>query len=476
MVFSSPIFLFAFLPLALALYFVVPKRMRNVVLLVESLIFYIWGSGALVVVLLASVAVNYVTGSVVERGVTTGKKNLVRAGVTIAVITNLAVLGYFKYANWIVAQLNEIGEALGIGTIAWTNVILPIGISFYTFQSMSYTIDISRKRVKHLSNPIDFAVYVALFPQLIAGPIVRYHEIAAQLKSRVLSSEGFAEGAVRFIHGLAKKVIIADNVAAVADVAFRVGGEGLSLHQAWLGIVAYTLQIYFDFSGYSDMAIGLGKMMGFTFPENFKHPYSAVSVTDFWRRWHITLSNWFRDYVYIPLGGSAGTTHQTYRNLWIVFLLTGIWHGANWTFVVWGAYHGMLLIVERITNQRPVGDDVSYEPIRRVVVLFFVIMGWVVFRAPDLAAAGAYWQALLVPKAVSSAAFAATVTTSALIALGVGCVIFFVPRSPGFGTVLQHSSSRPMSVVRVALVYLMFPYVAIQVAAGTFSPFLYFQF
>ncbi len=476
MVFSSPIFLFAFLPLALALYFITPRRLRNVVLLIESLVFYIWGSGALVLVLLASVAVNFSMGFVVERGVVTGQRKLVRIGVTISVVANLVLLGYFKYANFLVAQLNEIGEALGLGTIAWTSVILPIGISFYTFQSMSYTIDISRGRVKHLSNPIDFALYVALYPQLIAGPIVRYHEIAAQLKTRFLSSEGFAEGAVRFIHGLAKKVIIADNVAAMADAAFRVGGEGLSVGQAWFGILAYTLQIYFDFSGYSDMAIGLGKMMGFTFPENFKHPYSSISMTDFWRRWHITLSNWFRDYVYIPLGGSAGTKHQTDRNLWIVFLLTGIWHGANWTFLVWGAYHGLLLIIERATNQRPVGDTVSYAAPRRVMVLFFVIMGWVVFRAPDLTAAVDYWQALFVPSGVSSAAFSATVTTSALIAFGVGSVIYFVPRSPGFGTVLQHSTKRPIDVVRTALVFLVFPYVAIQVAAGTFSPFLYFQF
>lgn len=476
MVFSSPVFLFVFLPLALALYFVTPRRLRNVVLLVESLLFYIWGSGALVLILLLSVVVNFAMGFVVERGVATGRRNHVRLGVTIAVASNLLLLGYFKYANFIVAQFNAVGEALGLGTIAWTGVILPIGISFYTFQSMSYTLDISRGRVKHLSNPLDFALYVALYPQLIAGPIVRYHEIADQLKKRVLTADGFAEGAVRFIHGLAKKVIIADNVAVLADAAFRTGGADLSVGQAWFGILAYTLQIYFDFSGYSDMAIGLGRMMGFTFPENFKHPYSSFSVTDFWRRWHITLSNWFRDYLYIPLGGSTGTPRQTYRNLWIVFLLVGLWHGANWTFLVWGAYHGLALIIERATNQRPVGKTASFAPLRRFGVMFFVVVGWVFFRAPDLAIALDYLQAMFIPSGEVSAAFSAAVTVSAVIAFVIGFGIFFFPRSPGFGTVLQHSTSRPISVARVALVYLVFPYAAIQVAAGTFSPFLYFQF
>jgi alginate O-acetyltransferase complex protein AlgI len=271
-------------------------------------------------------------------------------------------------------------------------------------------------------------------------------------------------------------VIIADNVAAMADAAFRVGGESLSTGQAWLGIFAYTVQIYFDFSGYSDMAIGLGKMMGFTFPENFRHPYSAISMTDFWRRWHITLSNWFRDYVFIPLGGSTGSTKKTYRNLWAVFLLVGLWHGANWTFVVWGAYHGALLVIERATNQRPTGETASVAPLRRAIVLFFVIVGWVVFRAPNMSAALEYLRAMFSFGGEPSAAFAAAVTTSALIALAAGSVVYFLPRSAGLGTVLQHSQWRPMDIARVALVFLVFPYVAIQVAAGTFSPFLYFQF
>jgi alginate O-acetyltransferase complex protein AlgI len=477
MVFSSVTFLFFFLPICLGGYFLLRPRWRNGWLLLASLVFYTWGGGALVSLLLVSTAVDYAMGWLVASGVSTGNRGRVRIGVGGSVAANVALLGYFKYANSLVEQLNAFGAHFGFDRIAWTSVVLPIGISFFTFQSMSYTIDVAKGRVEHLRNPLDFALYVALFPQLVAGPIVRFHEISAQLTKRVVTLDGFALGATRFAHGLAKKVLIADSVAPIADAMFGAAPGDLTAVNAWLGVLAYTVQIYFDFSGYSDMAIGLGAMFGFRFPENFRRPYSAISVTDFWRRWHITLSNWFRDYLYIPLGGSRRGPARTMANLWIVFLIVGLWHGANWTFVLWGAYHGMLLVTERLTGQRPVGDEpVSWVALRRAGVLLAVMLGWVLFRSPTTGYAASYVGAMFSAGGIPLDTVTTVFTTRAVLALALGATTVLTPRSFVGGIALSRWGGWRGVTVRFAEVAVALPFALVIVASGSFSPFLYYQF
>lgn len=458
--------------MCLWVYAVIAARLRNAWLLLASLVFYTWGSGGLVLLLAVSTVVDFITGAVVQRGRDQGNRQLVKLGVGVSVATNLSMLGYFKYANFFVEQVN----ALSIAGIDWTEVALPVGISFFTFQSMSYTIDIARGRADHLRNPLDLGLYVALFPQLVAGPIVRFHEISAQITHRTVATSAIANGAVRFAHGLGKKVVIADSVAPIADAAFA--ADDPSLIAAWAGIVAYTVQIYFDFSGYSDMAIGLGMMLGFTFPENFRRPYSAVSITDFWRRWHITLSNWFRDYVYIPLGGSRATSRRTLVNLGAVFLLTGLWHGANWTFIAWGVFHGSLLMMERLTGQRPLEIERPLERIaRRIVVLVLVMVGWVLFRAANIDAAMTYITDLFTPGGELPSTLSDAASNRAVLAMVIGVASWALPADLVTGRFLIGTSSpRTVSVARVATVVAVFPLALVTVASGSFSPFLYFQF
>jgi alginate O-acetyltransferase complex protein AlgI len=317
---------------------------------------------------------------------------------------------------------------------------------------------------------------VTLFPQLVAGPIVRFHEVSDQIREREVNVERFALGATRFAHGLAKKVLIADAVAPIADAAFSADLSVLAPGAAWLGIAAYTIQIYFDFSGYSDMAIGLGNMFGFDFPENFRRPYSAVSVTDFWRRWHITLSNWFRDYLYVPLGGSRAGARRTMANLWIVFVITGIWHGANWTFVLWGVYHGALLIAERLSGQRPIDAGASWAPLRRVGVLFAVMVGWVMFRSPSAGAALDYLGAMFTAGGVAPDALTTAVDARAVIAMGVGVASVLVPGHVVGGVLVTGWRGLRGATVRIAEIAVALPYAMIIVASGSFSPFLYYQF
>ena len=476
MVFSSVEFLFYFLPITLAAYFVADRfstrTIRNVVLLIASLLFYAWSSGALVLLLVVSTVVDFVLGARVAKARDAGDDRTKRLAVAASVVVNLSMLGYFKYANFLIDSLND----LGLGEIAWSSVTLPVGISFFTFQSMSYTIDVSRGRCDHLSNPLDFALYVALFPQLVAGPIVRYHEIATELRERSSRAEDIAQGALRFGHGLAKKVIVADAVGGIADAAFAADGGDLTFAAAWLGILAYTIQIYFDFSGYSDMAIGLGRILGFHFPENFRRPYSAVSITDFWRRWHITLSNWFRDYVYIPLGGSHGSSQSMYRNLVAIFVLTGIWHGANWTFLVWGIYHGAWMLFERITNTRSL-EGTTRPWMRRIITLLIVMVGWVFFRADSLGDAFAYLSAMVTPDLSGlNEAVSVAIDRRALAALGLASIVFLLPASFTMGPKVESSPGRLTTLYRVGLYAVALPYAAVLIASGTFSPFLYFQF
>lgn len=477
MVFSSQNFLFFFLPGVLLGYYLAPGRWKNVLLMMASVVFYAYGGGWLVTLLLISSGLDYVTGWVAGGGLEHDRPRRVRLAVASSVLGNLSLLGYFKYANFFVEQINSVGAAAGLEVRGWTDVVLPIGISFFTFQSMSYTIDVARGRVEPLKNPLDFLLYVSLFPQLIAGPIVRFHEVNQQIRRRRTTVDDFAEGVVRFAHGLFKKVVIADAVALVVDPVFSLGPSELTTAAAWLGILAYTIQIYFDFSGYSDMAIGLGRMFGFHFPENFRRPYSALSITDFWRRWHITLSNWFRDYLYVPLGGSRGTARATFRNLGIVFLLTGLWHGANWTFIAWGAYHGAFLILERVTGQRPAGDFAPNSWLRRGYTLVVVMVGWVLFRSETLTQAGWFSEAMFSAKGLSLPPEVTTaLTTRVSMTLAIASLVFLLPREFVTGITLERSPLRLAAAGRVGLFLLGFPYAVALVAVGTFSPFIYYQF
>jgi alginate O-acetyltransferase complex protein AlgI len=487
MVFSSVTFLFFFLPAVLIAYYLVPRRARNALLVLASLLFYTWGAGWIVLVLLVSIGFNGLFGLGVERSMEAERRGRAQLILAVAVIANVAVLAWFKYANFTVETMNGIIGAAGGGALAWTDILLPIGISFYTFHSLSYLLDIYRGTARHLSSPIDFALYITFFPQLVAGPIVRFHEIREQLVRRVESVPTFAGGIYRFCHGLGKKVLIADTVAPIADAAFAVSPGELTTAAAVLGVIAYAVQLYFDFSGYSDMALGLAMMFGIHLPENFARPYSSRSVTEFWRRWHMSLSRWFRDYLYIPLGGNRGSALSTYRNLVIVFLIVGLWHGAAWTFVLWGAYHGVLLLVERALGVGRDGarrGDVGRgdaeadrpDPLGQARTVALVLFGWILFRAPDLGHAVGYMAALARPGLDLPVSLARSLDPLAIIALAIGCASVLLPRDWVTGVRLERATMPAVRALRLAVVALVFPTAVSFLIAGDFSPFLYFQF
>ena len=391
MVFSSHLFLFYFLPVVLAFYYASPRRGKHVILTLMSYVFYGWANPYFVVLMFASTVIDYGCGLVIARPAGSGlldrdepRSRLQRAALTLSICSNLSLLGFFKYFNFGLDNYNALMAAAGLGHLQWDTffrVTLPLGISFYTFQSMSYSIDVYRGEARAIRNFTDFACYVAMFPQLVAGPIVRFHEVADQLSNRTHTMEKFARGVAFFSCGLAKKILIANACGKVADVCFEAGS--LLPGDAWYGLGAYSFQIYFDFSAYSDMAIGLGLMFGFVFPKNFDSPYHAQSITELWRRWHLSLSNWLRDYLYIPLGGNKKGEARTYANLAMVMLLGGLWHGASWNFVLWGAIHGGMLAFERTQ-----GKDSVYRRLPRtlrIVLTFFITsIAWVFFRAPSL--------------------------------------------------------------------------------------------
>lgn len=389
MLFSSAIFLFLFLPIVIIGYYILRGEWRNIFLFISSLVFFAWGGVSYSVILIASILLNYIIGLQISKNLGEKKSKI---WLVCGVTANLLLLGVFKYANFIIGNINDLIEVFNIPAIKNNSIILPIGISFYTFQSLSYLIDIYRKETEVQKNVLRLGLYIALFPQLIAGPIVRYHDIAKQLQSRTTSFDKFGYGVQRFLTGLAKKVLIANSFAYVADEIFALAPADLSTGYAWLGIVSYTFQIYFDFSGYSDMAIGLGSIFGFKIPENFKFPYIARSIKDFWRRWHISLSTWFRDYLYIPLGGNKNGRTRTYVNLSIVFLLTGLWHGASWNFVVWGMIHGFFLVLERIGFEKILNK--LWKPFQHLYTLTIVLFAWVLFRAEDFTYAWGYYKAM----------------------------------------------------------------------------------
>jgi len=373
MLFSSLEFLLRFLPLALLLYFAVPRRFQNLLLLIASLFFYAWGEPIYIVLMMASSIINFALGLAIDR---TRGTNAGKAVFIASIVSNLALLGFFKYADFLIQNVNSLfGSNIGI-----LDLPLPIGISFYTFQALSYTIDVYRNNTQVQKDPIALAMYITLFPQLIAGPIVRYPTIESQLVRRSVSLDLFAEGIHRFVIGLGKKVLIANNVGLIWKAATATANPSVLL--SWLGIIGFALQIYFDFSGYSDMAIGLGRMFGFHFPENFNFPYISQSITEFWRRWHMSLGQWFRDYLYIPLGGNRVSRIKWLRNILIVWFLTGFWHGASWNFAFWGLYFGLLLMAEKLFLQKILLR--LPRILRHVYALGIVLVSWVIFEVDSV--------------------------------------------------------------------------------------------
>jgi alginate O-acetyltransferase complex protein AlgI len=469
--FPSITFLFYFLPLFFLLYCLAPGiTAKNIVLLFASLLFYAWGEPRFVLLLAGQIVMNY--GAALLIGATQGSRRKVATALGVA--ANLVLLGLFKYADFAVGTLNAVA---GADTFALPGLALPLGISFFTFHAISYLIDIHRGAVAPNRSLLAVAVYIAMFPQLIAGPIVRYHTIARRLCDRRMSLGRISSGLRIVVIGLAQKVLIADEVARIAETVFdRLAAP--SLAEAWLGLSAYTIQIYFDFAGYSNMAIGLGIALGFSFPRNFNLPYTARSITEFWRRWHISLSQWLRDYLYIPLGGSRGAAFETYRNLSLVFLACGLWHGANWTFVIWGAHHGVFLILERAGFARALAS--APVLLARLYALAAVMTGWVWFRARDADHALSFFASLAGLRGVSDISVAAHLVlhpaTVAAMLLGAVLATVEIDIWRAARRVLGRVALPACALGDTVAVTLFFALSVLSVAAGSYSPFLYFRF
>lgn len=473
MIFSTTLFLFLFLPLFLIGYYLLPFRWRSGWILLASYAFYAWWRVDFLALILGTTLLTYVMGRAIATHLAPNRRRA-KLALTVGVVGNLGVLAYFKYFNFGIESLNALLRALGGNEVSLWQVILPIGISFYVFQAVSYLVDVYRKDAPPARNFLDLAAYIALFPQLVAGPILRYKTMAHQFSARTHSLAKFSEGSLRFMVGFCKKVLIADSVAPIANAVFSQGAPTLA--EAWLGVLAYSVQLYFDFSGYSDMAIGLGLMMGFRFTENFNHPYTARSITEFWRRWHISLSSWLRDYLYIPLGGNRKGPRRTYVNLMTVMLLGGLWHGAAWTFVLWGAWHGGLLALERFLGQRQLWRPLpSALAVLRTLVL--VMLGWVTFRAADFAGAMAMYSGMLGLHGLElSAQLAWQLSGVSLTALAAGWIL--IVAAPWWRAWLEHLPGHAQARLENAhlAVIPLFLLGVIKLAAETYSPFLYFQF
>lgn len=464
MIFSSLLFLFRFLPAVLAVYYLAPRFARNAVLFFFSLFFYAWGEPVYVVLMIFSTVVDYVHGQLVDRFLRQGRRGRARGAVLSSAVINLGLLGFFKYGGFLVENLNL---CFGL-SLPPLSLPLPVGISFYTFQTMSYTIDVYRGEAEVQKNIISFGAYVAMFPQLIAGPIVRYQTISREMDNRKETADEFAQGSLRFLTGLGKKVLIANNIGLLWESVK--GIEEVSALGAWMGILAFALQLYFDFSGYSDMAIGLGRMFGFHFPENFRYPYLAVSITDFWRRWHISLGTWFREYVYIPLGGNRVSVAKHIRNILVVWALTGLWHGAAWNFVLWGLYYGVFLLLEKYLWGRYLERLPGW--VGNLYTMFFVIIGWVFFSNTDLGAGLAYLGSLF---GVGVAGFANATTLFYLKSSLLLLVICIVCSRPwAYRWYKRVAGQRPVAaaVINAALLLLSIAFLVYD----SYNPFLYFRF
>ncbi len=469
MLFSSLTFIFVFLPIVCFLYWIVKPNLRNIVLLLASILFYAWGEPKYVLVMLATILINYLGALGIDRF--KENKQIGRALIFVTIACNLAILGYFKYFNFLVENIN----ALFKSNIDFVHVIMPIGISFYTFQAISYLIDVYRGDVKAQTNILKLALFITLFPQLVAGPIVKYHDVAEQIDNRTPDWNCIAMGVKRFIIGLSKKVLIANTMGAVAtQILDNTQAYHYSAAIAWLAAIAYTLQIFFDFSGYSDMAIGLGQLFGFKFKENFNYPYISKSITEFWRRWHISLSTWFKEYVYIPLGGNRKGSNRTLVNIGIVFLLTGIWHGASWNFILWGLWHGLFNIIEKATGFHKDSGVKWKEALKHVYTLVIVVVGWVFFR-PDT-----FSEGLIHFKQMLALEPTTPIYTIHYFMSGWNWFILFVGilfSMPIIGDKLYTSKSNQWAQLGVnAVLVALFILCVASLSANTYNPFIYFRF
>lgn len=468
MLFSSIVFLFTFLPAVVILYYLLPVRFRNVILLLASLVFYAWGEPVYLFLMLLSILFNYFSGLDIARNLQ--DKRAAKRSLVFNLIINLAVLGFFKYEGFVLDTLNGILPV----HISYHALPLPIGISFYTFQILSYIIDVYRGNVKVQTNLPNFALYVTMFPQLIAGPIVQYADVDEQLASREVSRTKFGEGSMYFIRGLAKKVLLANTSEMIFTEVSGLAKGNIAVMTAWLGAFAYMFQIYFDFSGYSDMAIGLGKMFGFEFNMNFNYPYVSKSITEFWRRWHISLSSWFRDYVYIPLGGNRVSKIKHIRNLLIVWFLTGLWHGAAWNFVAWGLYYGVILIIEKYLLS-PVLDRLP-DVVRHIYSIVLVVIGWVLFFSSSFGQAADYIRVMF---GAGAHGFADRESMYLLTSNLILWLILIFGSTPLVHFRYEHmlrtkkwNTTIINSVVYVALFIVCIAYLVTE----TYNPFLYFRF
>ncbi|UOW68318.1 MBOAT family O-acyltransferase [Paraclostridium bifermentans] len=468
MVFSSIVFLFTFLPITLILYYISPRKMKNIVLLLISLIFYAWGEPVYVFLMMFTTVFDYLIGLLINKY----RRNRIKSKriFIFAVLVNLGILGFFKYYGFVIENINSV-FSLNIG---YNQLPLPIGISFYTFQTLSYVIDVYLDKVKVQKSLISFGLYVTMFPQLVAGPIVRYTDIDYQLKHRTHSMNKFGEGVDRFIQGLSKKVLLANNIGMIFTSIQQYDASEISVLTAWLAIAAYTLQLYFDFSGYSDMAIGLGKMLGFDFIENFNYPYISKSVTEFWRRWHISLGSWFREYVYIPLGGNRCSTIFQLRNLCIVWFLTGLWHGADWNFILWGLYYGLILIIEKFLLK----DILERMPslIQHLYTMVLVMIGWTFFGIESIQKSLEYIKVMFFlngNKIIDSTFIYYLHTNLILLIILILCSTPIVNKV--FKKIIQNGRMEGVTLAVTVQFVLLFLSIAYLVNE-TYNPFLYFRF
>lgn len=471
MVFSSVIFLVFFIPIVLVIYNIVPKILKNYILLLASLIFYAWGAPKFVFFLIASTLVDFFIAKAIWNTANLKKKKIL---ISFSLIFNLGVLLYFKYTNFFIDNLNTLFSSIGLD-IPYLNVLLPIGISFYTFQTITYLVDVYRGEQEPQSNPFNYLLYIFMFPQLIAGPIVNYGAVAKEIKERTETVNQKITGLIRFSIGLSKKVLIANILGAEADAIFNLNVEELNVFNSWFGALLYTMQIYFDFSGYSDMAIGLGQVFGFKFPENFDNPYTSRTISEFWRRWHMTLGYFMKNYLYIPLGGNRSSKGRLYINLVLVFIISGFWHGANWTFICWGVFHGLFLILDRLFIKK---WSTKIGVLSVIPTFIAVVIGWVLFRSESMDQAIQVYNHMFIDFNITSIEF--NLSKKVIIVLSVALVISFItlikPMVKVQNFLLYEDYSTTKNVVLSGISLLMILLCIGEISATDFNPFIYFRF
>lgn len=470
MLFSSMIFLWLFLPLVFCSYYLIDNRFKNILLLISSIIFYAWGGVSYSLIMLSSIIINYIFALLIDKAIEDNNLKNKKIYLALCIIINLSILGYFKYTNFIISIINSLSQNK---IIELTNIVLPIGISFYTFQALSYVIDVYRGHNKTQKNIFNLALYISFFPQLIAGPIVKYHDIENQILNRNESLENIFYGIKRFIYGLSKKVILANMFALSCDEILKQPTDELGTALVWCASVLYTLQIYYDFSGYSDMAIGLGRMFGFNFLENFNYPYISKSIKEFWRRWHISLSTWFKEYLYIPLGGNRKRKLFTYINLLIVFFATGLWHGASYNFILWGLFHGFFLVIERIFLGKLLEKN-KLKFINHIYVIFVFVIGWVLFRADDLKHAFELYKLMFSYKeSIYTVRYFFYPQTFVCFIFG---ILFSGLFQSIFPKVREATFSSKVYILESVIQFILLFICIMYLVNGTYNPFIYFRF